>query len=176
MILTTSTVQPPNSRLRLDQESRVASDDHIALRIWLRLLTCSTLIETQIRSGLRTEFDSTLPRFDFLAQLERSPEGLLMNELSKRLMVTSGNVTAVADQLEMEGFISRIPVENDRRATKVRLTPHGLTAFKEMAVIHETWVAEMFGMLSRSEQEQLLTLLAKLKSSLVVQPISKSAQ
>jgi DNA-binding MarR family transcriptional regulator len=176
MTLITTSAQPADSLPRLDQESRVASDDHIALRIWLRLLTCSTLIETQIRSGLRTDFDSTLPRFDFLAQLERSPEGLLMHELSKRLMVTSGNVTAVADQLETERLISRTPVKSDRRATKVQLTPQGRMAFKEMAAVHETWVAEMFGALARDEQEQLLAILAKLKSSLVAQQIAKSAQ
>jgi DNA-binding MarR family transcriptional regulator len=161
---------------RLDQESRVAAEDHIALRIWLRLLTCSNLIEAKIRSGLRSEFDSTLPRFDLLAQLERSPDGLLMNELSKRLMVTSGNITAVADQLEAEGLIARVAVENDRRATKIHLTTQGMKAFAAMASVHETWVADMFGTLNRTEQEQLLTILAKLKGSLAAQPTSRSAQ
>jgi DNA-binding MarR family transcriptional regulator len=147
----------------LDQESRLATEDHFAVKIWLRMLTCANLIESDIRSGLRIEFDSTLPRFDLLAQLEREPHGLLMNELSKRLMVTSGNITALADQLESEGFIERIAVPHDRRATKIHLTPVGRAKFTEMALVHEQWIAKMFSALDRAEQVQLHGLLAKLK-------------
>jgi DNA-binding MarR family transcriptional regulator len=157
----------------LDQESRLLLDDHFALKIWLRMLTCANLIEADIRSGLRIDFDSTLPRFDLLAQLERQPEGLLMKELSNRLMVTSGNVTALADQLESEGFIERTAVPNDRRATKIKLTTLGLTKFHQMAAVHEQWVAKMFSALNRSEQEQLHALLAKLKTSLAQTPASQ---
>jgi DNA-binding MarR family transcriptional regulator len=159
-----------------DQESRLALDDHFALRIWLRMLTCANLIETDIRSGLRTDFESTLPRFDLLAQLEREPDGLLMKELSKRLMVTSGNVTALTDQLESEGFIERIAVPRDRRATKIRLTSLGTTKFSQMAIVHEQWVAKMFSALDRLEQEQLHALLAKLKNSLIKPTELRSAK
>lgn len=151
----------------IDQESRVGVDDHLSLRLWLRLLTCTNRIETEIKSGLRLEFESTLPRFDLLAQLDRAPEGLLMNELSKRLMVTSGNVTALADQLEAEGLLARTPVENDRRATRLKLTPTGKQQFTGMAQVHEGWVAQLFSALDRSEQNQLHHLLAKLKQSLL---------
>jgi DNA-binding MarR family transcriptional regulator len=171
-----ATIATPNAlplvvadKLTLDQESRLNIDDHFAIKIWLRMLTCANLIEADIRSGLRAEFESTLPRFDLLAQLERTPEGLLMNELSKRLMVTSGNVTALADQLESEGFIERIAVPNDRRATKINLTEPGRRKFNQMAVVHEQWVAQMFSSLNRAEQEQLHSLLAKLKTSLIKQ-------
>ncbi len=101
-----------------------------------------------------------------LAQLERETDGLLMKELSKRLMVTSGNVTALTDQLESEGFIERIAVPQDRRATKVQLTTLGREKFGQMAIVHEQWVVQMFSALNREEQEQLQGLLAKLKSSL----------
>src|SRR2546422_4209153 len=87
---------------RTDRETIARSDDHRALRIWLRLLTCTHLIEQRVRSGLRERFATTLPRFDLLAQLERHREGLKMNELSRLLMVTGGNVTAIVDQLEKE--------------------------------------------------------------------------
>jgi DNA-binding MarR family transcriptional regulator len=130
------------------------------------MLTCANLIEADIRSALRVDFESTLPRFDLLAQLEREPNGLLMKELSKRLMVTSGNVTALTDQLESEGFIERIAVPQDRRATKVQLTTLGREKFGQMAIVHEQWVVQMFSALNREEQEQLQGLLAKLKSSL----------
>jgi DNA-binding MarR family transcriptional regulator len=157
----------PSFSARLDQESRLDDDDHIALRIWLRLLTCSNLIEAEIRTGLRNEFESTLPRFDLLAQLDRSADGLLMHELSKRLMVSSGNVTALADTLEAEGMIARTPVPSDRRATRIHLTAPGKSQFTQMARVHETWIADLFSALNRAEQESLLSALAKLKNSLI---------
>jgi DNA-binding MarR family transcriptional regulator len=157
----------PSDVARLDQESRLEANDHIALRIWLRLLTCSNLIEAEIRTGLRSEFESTLPRFDLLAQLDRSNDGLLMHELSKRLMVSSGNVTALADTLEAEGLIARTSVPSDRRATRIHLTTQGKTQFTQMARVHETWIADLFSALNRSEQELLLSALAKLKHSLI---------
>jgi DNA-binding MarR family transcriptional regulator len=159
-----------------DQESRLLVNDHFALKIWLRMLTCANLIEADIRSGLRVEFESTLPRFDLLAQLEREPKGLLMKELSQRLMVTSGNVTALADQLESEGFIEREAVPHDRRATTIKLTALGREKFGQMALVHERWVAEMFSTLDRTEQEQLHGLLAKLKYSLLKSSTTKSPQ
>ena len=66
----------------MDREFIARRGDHSALRIWLRLLTCTQLIERRVRSGLREEFATTLPRFDLMAQLERHPEGLRMNELA----------------------------------------------------------------------------------------------
>src|SRR5215831_2562210 len=109
----------------MDREFIARRDDHSALRIWLRLLTCTQLIEKRVRSGLREQFDTTLPRFDLMAQLERHPEGLKMTELSRRLMVTGGNVTGITDQLENEGLVTRDTDPNDRRSTSVRLTPEG---------------------------------------------------
>lgn len=94
---------------RLDHESRTQEDDHHSIRLWLRLLTCSNLIESKLRSHLREEFNITLPRFDFLAQLERAPEGLTMGELSQRMMVSGGNISGIATQLEGEGLINRSP-------------------------------------------------------------------
>ncbi len=149
----------------VDHETRLEDDDHFALKLWLRILTCSNLIESRIRNNLRRDFECTLPRFDLLAQLERA-DGLKMSELSQRLMVTGGNVTGLADQLQDEGWLLREPVENDRRATRLRLTRAGRERFAGMAQTHETWVAQMLGALSRDEQQQLHTLLGKLKSGL----------
>src|SRR3954462_3038606 len=89
--------------IRTDRETIARADDHRALRIWLRLLTCTQMIERVVRSPLRERFGPPLPRFDLMAQLERHAEGLKMNELSRLLMVTGGNITAVVDQLEKEG-------------------------------------------------------------------------
>jgi DNA-binding MarR family transcriptional regulator len=151
----------------VDRESIARSEDHHALRIWLRLLTCTQLIERQVRSRLREQFASTLPRFDLMSQLERHREGLKMNELSRMLMVTGGNVTAIVDQLENEGLVERLDEPADRRAFRIRLTRAGERAFAEMARAHEGWVVELLAGLSRREQDDLLKLLAKVKQHTV---------
>ena len=147
----------------MDREFIARRDDHSALRIWLRLLTCTQLIEKRVRAGLREEFATTLPRFDLMAQLERHREGLKMNELSRLLMVTGGNVTAIVDQLEKEGLVERLDHAGDRRAFRIRLTRSGEKSFGEMARAHEQWVVELLSGLTRRERDELLKLLAKLK-------------
>jgi DNA-binding MarR family transcriptional regulator len=149
----------------VDHESRISPDDHEALRLWLRLLTCTSIIEGSIRSELRRDFDCTLPRFDLMAQLERNPEGLRMGELSRRLMVTGGNVTGITDQLVKEGLVTREAPADDRRAFVVRLTPTGRKAFQRMAELHEAWVVRLFDGLSAAERRQLHALLGKLKGT-----------
>jgi DNA-binding MarR family transcriptional regulator len=153
--------------VKMDREFIARRDDHSALRIWLRLLTCTQLIEKRVRAGLREEFNTTLPRFDLMAQLERHAEGLKMNELSRLLMVTGGNVTAIVDQLEKEALVERFDEPDDRRAWRIRLTASGRKSFAEMARAHEQWVVELLGGLSRREHDELLKLLAKLKQHAV---------
>jgi DNA-binding MarR family transcriptional regulator len=154
----------------MDREFIARREDHSALRIWLRLLTCTQLIERRVRSGLREAFATTLPRFDLMAQLARHSGGLKMNELSRMLMVTGGNITAIVDQLEKEGLVERLDEPADRRAFRIRLTRTGEKSFAEWARAHEQWVVELLGGLSRREQEELLKLLAKLKSHAVGVP------
>lgn len=148
---------------RVDLETRLTDDHHQALKLWLRLLSCTNLVEAQVRNRLRKQFDTTLPRFDLLAQLERHPDGLKMSELSRRLMVSGGNVTGLTDQLEKEGLVMRTDSPQDRRAYTVKLTPAGRTRFARMAAMHEQWVIELFGGLTASEKTQVHRLLAKLK-------------
>jgi DNA-binding MarR family transcriptional regulator len=148
----------------LDLETRAQKGDHQALRLWLRLLSCTVRIENKIRLRLRRDFNTTLPRFDLMAQLERSAGGLRMSELSKRLMVSGGNVTGITDQLEREGLVARTPCPGDRRAFTVKLTETGLKRFREMAARHELWIVELLGGLSRDDKETMITELGKLKS------------
>jgi DNA-binding MarR family transcriptional regulator len=147
----------------LDLEARAHSEHAQELRLWLRLLACSQLIEKRVRTGLREQFDTTLPRFDLMAQLERHPEGLKMKELSQRLMVTGGNVTGITDQLVAEGLVERMAVEGDRRAFLVRLRPEGRSTFERMAIQHEQWIVEAFDGLSAKDLDSLHKLLGKVK-------------
>jgi DNA-binding MarR family transcriptional regulator len=148
----------------MDLEARAHAEHPEALRLWLRLLTCTQLIERQLRAALREQFDTTLPRFDLMAQLERVPEGLRMSELSRRLMVTGGNVTGVTDQLVAEGLVERIGVESDRRVWRVRLTEAGQRAFADMARAHEQWVVQALEALTPREIDTLYRLLGKVKT------------
>ena len=150
----------------LDLETRVTGDHHESLVLWLRMLSCTMRVENEIRSRLRGEFGITLPRFDLMAQLERHPEGLRMGELSKRMMVTGGNVTGITDQLEEENLVVREPAPEDKRAFVVKLTPAGRRAFARMASVHESWIAELFSGLPTTSKTQLIDLLSNLKSSL----------
>jgi DNA-binding MarR family transcriptional regulator len=151
----------------MDMEARVHSEHPEALRLWLRLLTCTQLVEKEVRARLRDRFDTTLPRFDLMSQLERAPEGLKMNELSRRMMVTGGNVTGITDQLASEGLVDRVDVEGDRRAYRVCLTPRGRKLFHEMARQHEEWILEAFSGLSDKEIATLHRLLGKVKEHTV---------
>lgn len=136
-----------------------ASESKERLRLWLRILKLSTIIEGELRERLRTEFSTTLPRFDVLAALYRDEQGLRMSELSKVLRVSNGNVTMIIDRLVDDGHVERVPVKNDRRAMVVRLTEQGREHFLEMAVEHEQWVDEMLGGLQGSEIAELRKLL-----------------
>ncbi len=147
----------------MDMEAQSHSEHSGALRLWLRMLTCSQLIEKRVRNNLREQFDTTLPRFDLMAQLQRHPDGLKMNELSRRMMVTSGNITGITDQLVLEGLVERMEVDGDRRAYRVRLTKLGRTTFNEMAQQHEAWIVSAFDVLSPRELNALHALLGKVK-------------
>jgi DNA-binding MarR family transcriptional regulator len=150
----------------VDLETRATKDDHQALRLWLRLLSCNMRIENHVSGRLRRDFGTTLPRFDLMAQLERYPGGLRMSEISKRLMVSGGNVTGITDQLEREGLVVRTLDPTDRRAVTVKLTDLGLKRFRELANEHERWIVELLDGLNREEKQTLLALLKKLKTHL----------
>lgn len=150
----------------LDRESALASDTKLELKVWLRLLTCTTLIEREVRQNLRERFDTTIARFDLLSQLDRAHEGLTMGELSSRLMVTNGNVTGLTDALLREGLVSRAPEPEDRRSLRIRLTASGKQFFDAMTPVHEGWIDRLMAGLTRAEMAHLLELLGRLKQSL----------
>jgi DNA-binding MarR family transcriptional regulator len=152
----------------LDAETKAVErpgDHHAELRLWLRLLTCTTLIEGEVRRRLRDNFEVTLPRFDLMAQLDKTPGGMTLGQLSSRMMVSNGNVTGLAERLVAQGLLDRKPSPSDRRAQIVSLTAEGRRAFRTMARAHENWIAEIFAGLTPGEIEQLMRLLAKAKAA-----------
>jgi len=154
--------------LPLDAETKAMErpgDHKQELRLWLRLFSSTTLIEREIRKRLRHRFDTTLPRFDLMAQLDKVPAGMKLGELSRRLMVSNGNTTALVDTLLPRGLIESQPAPDDGRAQLVRLTAEGRRQFRVMAAAHEQWIAEMFAELAPGEIAALLRLMAKAKDS-----------
>jgi DNA-binding MarR family transcriptional regulator len=142
---------------------------HAPLRTWLRLLGCSNLVEAEVRRRLRGEFAITLPRFDVLAQLDAASRdtvhGLTMSELSRRLMVTNGNLTGLVESLLEERLVTRIVSPTDRRTQIVRLTSAGKAALDAMTPAHEAWIDAMFGDLSPDDCTSLYERLGRLRGS-----------
>ena len=152
----------------LDSETKAVElpEDHgNELRLWLRLLTCTTQIEGEVRSRLRERFDVTLPRFDLMAQLDKVPDGMTLSDVSKRMMVSNGNVTGLVERLVQSGHIKRSSLPNDRRVQIVKLTAKGQSNFNRVASAHEEWVAEFFARLSPKDIDGLIQALGKLKDS-----------
>ncbi len=143
--------------------------EQASLRTWLRLLACTNLVAREVRGRLRDRFDTTLPRFDVLAQLDavsrESNPHLTMSELSRRLMVTNGNLTSLVERLVQEGLINRQPAPEDRRTQIVSLTPAGKRALDAMTPEHQRWIDDLFSGLSAADRRLLFDLLGKLRSS-----------
>jgi DNA-binding MarR family transcriptional regulator len=137
-----------------------------SLRLWLRLLTCTAMAEGELRRRLRAEFATTLPRFDLLAALHRAPEGLTLGEVSRRMMVSNGNVTGLASRMEAEGLVERRLDAGDRRAFRLRLTARGEREFARQSQAHEGWVAELLAGLDPGDGQALHRLLGHAKTSI----------
>lgn len=152
----------------LDSETKAAElpEDHgEELRLWLRLLTCTTLIEGEVRRRLRERFGVTMPRFDLMAQLDKVPGGMTLSDVSKRMMVSNGNVTGLVERLTESGHIDRRTSETDRRVQVIRLTRLGRADFRRMAAEHKAWIADIFADLADKDVRDLMRLLAKTKAS-----------
>ena len=148
---------------KLDRNIR--GDDKPELRLWLRLLTCTNLVEGVIRRRLRQKFSTTLPRFDLLAQLDRTSGGLTLTELSNRMMVSNGNLTGLVDRLVGNNLVERLPDPDDGRSTRVALTALGKKHFDAMTPAHESWINGMLEGLDKDDIGHLHHLLGKLKLS-----------
>jgi DNA-binding MarR family transcriptional regulator len=144
--------------------ARQESDSKARLRLWIRLLRASRLIEGVARVRLKSQFNATLPRFDVMAALYRKPDGMLMSEISRFLMVSNGNVTGIVDRLVSDGFVARAQRKGDRRTSFISLTRKGRAAFADMAGAHERWVDELLGGVSVRDAEQMSGKLKAFRS------------
>ena len=152
-------------RQKVNPDQNIHGEAKPELRLWLRLLTCTNLVEGEIRRRLRQEFATTLPRFDLLAQLDRTSGGLTLTELSNRMMVSNGNLTGLADRLVGDNLVERLPDPDDGRSTRVALPALGKKHFDAMTPAHEIWINDMLEGLDRDDIGHLHHLLGKLKIS-----------
>jgi DNA-binding MarR family transcriptional regulator len=143
------------------KDDGATSERKARLRLWIRLLRASRFIEGVTRERFKVQFNMTLPRFDVMAALYRQPEGMLMSEIARFLIVSNGNVTGIVDRLVAEGLVARSQRNGDRRTSFITLTRRGRAAFATMASAHEHWIDELLGGVSARDAEQLS---AKLKS------------
>lgn len=155
----------PDAGLVRDREAATKSGARLELRLWLRLLTCTSMIEQMIRARLRVEFDTTLARFDVLAALDAADRELTMGALSARLMVTSGNVTGLVNAMAQDGLVERRANPADQRSTLIAMTPAGIALFARMAPAHARWIEAAMAGLGREEAAQLWQALGHLKAS-----------
>ena len=135
------------------------------LRLWIRLLRAARIVEGDLRERLKREFDTTLPRFDVMSALNREPEGMLMSDLSRFLLVSNGNVTGIVDRLVADGFVVRSNREGDRRTSIVRLTTAGAQRFAAVAAAHEQWIDELLGEVSEEDARRLSSMLKAFRSN-----------
>ena len=135
------------------------------LKLWIRLLGVTRGAESSLREYLRLGHATTLPRFDVLAALFRRREGVTMSELSRMLLVSNGNATAVVDRLEADGMVRRTQSDADRRTVFVSLTPEGLAGFEVQALGHEAEVDRMFAALSADDIDRLTDILKRMGKS-----------
>jgi DNA-binding MarR family transcriptional regulator len=135
------------------------------LRLWIRMLRVQRTIEAELRERLARRFDTTLPRFDVMAALYRVPDGMLMSDLSRFLLVSNGNVTGIVDRLVSDGLVQRARRNGDRRTSVVRLTRAGHTFFRRMATVHQRWVDELLDGVSSRDARRLASMLETFRSN-----------
>ncbi len=155
-----------DERIEEQSESR---QKNVEARVWLRMLACGNLIESVLRERLRSEFDTTLARFDVLAQLARPPEQPTMSELSQRLMVTKGSITDVIGRLEAARLVERRRDAEDARVQRVHLTAKGRRLAAEMIPAHNEWLAALLREFGHVDLNRLDRLLGRLRTVLRAQ-------
>ena len=136
-----------------------------SIRLSLRLLTTSRLIEREVDALMRAKFDSTIARFDFLSALDRHGP-LTLGEVSQHLLVSNGNVTQLRTRLTEDGLIETSQDETDRRIHRVQLTRSGESVFKHMAKAHAACVDSLLRDLTQADKTALMRLLDGAKSSI----------
>lgn len=120
--------------------------------------------------------DLTLPQFDVMAQLAREPDGLTPAVLSRRLLVTAGNMTGIVERLVREGLVRRDAHESDGRARSLTLTPSGRRLMSRALPRHARDIEALFDRLPKGDVKRLRDLLSRLAQALEKEPGHEEAR
>ena len=151
---------------------RRSADRHLAVSTWLRLLHGYALIERELRRAVAEH--CTFPQFDVLNQLDRERDGLTFVELSRRLLVTAGNLTGIVDRLHAEGLVRRAVHPADRRAFRLTLTPKGRRLVRRAQGRHHRALTALLARVPDRELRVLRRLLDRLRSSASLRAAARS--
>jgi MarR family 2-MHQ and catechol resistance regulon transcriptional repressor len=91
---------------------------------------------------------------------------MLIGDLTKKHLVSGGNMTVVVNNLEKDGLVERSVNDEDHRAFYVKLTPKGKHLFEKIFSKHARYIVKLASVLSESEQAELGILLKKLGTRL----------
>jgi len=137
----------------------------MGISLWVRLVESHDLILGEVRRRLADE--CTMARFDLLANLERQ-DGQTLATLSRRMLVTAGNLTGLVDRAERDGVVERRPDASDRRLSRIYLTSTGRGLVAVLLPAYAQHVSELLSSLDAAERRELRRLLGKLRESLLV--------
>lgn len=147
--------------MQLPQTASVAHEQHRLFHDIFVLLTDGDrqVLETLALAPL--EF-AVLQRLD----LNR---GRRLTDVGSELLCVKSTITRLVDRLEASGLVVRTPDPDDRRAQRLVLTARGVVVRDEACRLHTAAVERRMNLLAPAEQQQLRTLLIKLRSSLEVE-------
>jgi len=146
------------------ESSTSESNGGVDVSLWVRLLESHNLMLGEIRRRLSS--DCTMPRFDLLANLQRE-DGQTLAALSRRMLVTAGNLTGLVDRAERDGVVERRADPRDRRLSRAFLTPKGRELITQLLPTHAAHVHTLLASLDATDRRELRRLLGKLRDSLI---------
>src|SRR5881296_3085674 len=136
------------------------SADVSGTHLWLVMMKAHRTLQ---RLATRSIEASDICLSDFAVMemlLHKGPQPV--NEIGRRIELTSGAITTAVDRLESRGLVTREAHESDRRARIVRLTPRGKEQAAKVFAGHKTEMDSAASGLSKTERAALIGLLKKL--------------
>jgi MarR family 2-MHQ and catechol resistance regulon transcriptional repressor len=135
-----------------------------ALSLWVKLVRAHDTLNHLAAANIRS-FGLTAAQFGVVECLGHLGP-MLIGDLTKKHLVSGGNMTVVVDNLEKEGIVERSVNQKDHRAFFVQLTPKGKRLFDKIFIKHAEYIEKLASALSEGEQLELGRLLKKLGTSL----------
>jgi DNA-binding MarR family transcriptional regulator len=138
----------------------------VETRIWLQILSLESRIFGRLNRALSKAHGLSVAKFEFLAQVERYPEGITLGKVSENLKVTSGNVSGLVRRLLADGLITKKMSQEDRRSFIVRFTPKGKKLFDKANALHADTLEKCFSDIPLEGLERSLSALRFLSAGL----------